>query len=61
VQNYDIQSDSVYSIINNAGNTVARGAMDERNPIDITQLPSGMYILMLQDQTRKASTKFFKR
>ncbi|OQD44166.1 peptidase S8 [Croceivirga radicis] len=56
--NTKMSKDAQYSIINTAGGTIKNG--NANNTIDVTNLESGIYIILVQDYEGTKSTKFYK-
>ncbi|MCV6629126.1 MAG: S8 family peptidase, partial [Flavobacteriaceae bacterium] len=60
VNNYRMQKGSVYKIISAGGTIVDSNAFENFKPIDVSTLPQGMYVLLLQDDTQSVTQKFYK-
>ncbi len=54
----ELSKDAVYSIVTTLGNTLRKGSAIES--IDVSDLASGLYILMVEDHSGMKSTKFYK-
>lgn len=53
-----MSADAVYSVITTSGNTVKKGSPNEA--INVSDLASGLYVLVVQDYAGIESTKFYK-
>mgnify|MGYP001794521574 CR=1 FL=1 len=54
-----LSEDAVYSVITTSGNIVKKGsAIEER--INVSDLSSGLYVLVVEDHSGMKSSKFYK-
>lgn len=60
ISNFDFQGNSNYQIVNSNGSVVKSAVFIKKEPIDISKLPTGIYVLVLQNQHTIKSKKFFK-
>ncbi|MCV6631040.1 MAG: S8 family serine peptidase [Flavobacteriaceae bacterium] len=51
---------STYRIINTGGNVIRASNYENFKPIDVSDLPKGLYVLLLQDDMQTVSQKFYK-
>lgn len=54
----EISQDAVYSIVTTSGNVIKKGAL--KGAINVADLSSGLYVMMVQDYSGIKSSKFYK-
>lgn len=54
----DISKDAVYSIITPSGNVIKKGTL--KGAINVSELSSGLYVMMVEDYSGMKSSKFYK-
>nr|WP_299071248.1 S8 family serine peptidase [uncultured Allomuricauda sp.] len=53
-----LSEDAVYSVITTSGNTIKKGTL--KNSINVSDLSSGLYVIVVQDHSGIKSSKFYK-